>query len=337
MIACSSSLESDARRSIKSQNKAGNPIVLPTKVLAIARNPDASNSVYVAESAGVIKRVDLHTRDVTKTFRGPSAPLTSICVSNDGRTLFAGCWDKLIWSWDVPSARFKKPFPGHTDFVKTVMTIPAKLSPTKSELLVSGGADSEIIFWDIESGKRLNVLKGHSRGIQAIILDPMAVPTSSKDSAAPLLWSASSSREIRPCIIAANSTPSEQLDLLRSVSLGDALLQHNTSVYRLCFDEDGDMWTASADNTAQHLVRSQGWTSDTTLTHPDFVNDIAINETGGWVITACRDEEVRVWDRAVCLSLKLGAVRHSLTNLPDRITSPYIFRSFRCRYWLVPA
>lgn len=32
------------------------------------------------------------------------------------------------------------------------------------------------------------------------------------------------------------------------------------------------------------------------LSHPDFVRDIVVDTEAGLVITACRDEEVRVWD-----------------------------------------
>lgn len=37
---------------------------------------------------------------------------------------------------------------------------------------------------------------------------------------------------------------------------------------------------------------------DTTLTHPDYVRDIQLAEDHGFVVTACRDENVRVWDRS---------------------------------------
>lgn len=79
-------------------------------------------------------------------------------------------------------------------------------------------------------------------------------------------------------------------------SLENPILAHETSVYKLRFDADGDLWTASADKTARHLVRSRGWEADTTLLHPDFVRDVVVSERAGLVVTACRDEEVRVWD-----------------------------------------
>lgn len=105
-----------------------------------------------------------------------------------------------------------------------------------------------------------------------------------------VLFTASSDREIRRWRIGLDSA----YELPESIDT--PILAHETSVYKLRFDADGDLWTASADKTARHLVRSRGWEVDTTLTHPDFVRDVAVSEKAGLVVTACRDEEVRVWD-----------------------------------------
>jgi WD40 repeat protein len=76
------------------------------------------------------------------------------------------------------------------------------------------------------------------------------------------------------------------------------VIAHETSIDALHFDSDGDLWTASADKTAKCLSRGREWEEDSSFEHPDFVRAVVIDEDGGWVITACRDEEVRVWDRA---------------------------------------
>jgi WD40 repeat protein len=39
------------------------------------------------------------------------------------------------------------------------------------------------------------------------------------------------------------------------------------------------------------------WEEDSRFEHPDFVRDVAVDEDGGWIITACRDEDVRIWER----------------------------------------
>lgn len=162
-------------------------------------------------------------------------------------------------------------------------------------ILLSGSADSTIIVWNIETGKKLHTLKGHSRAVLDLAIDPAA---SNKDELH--LFSADTVRDIRRWTITLDAA---------SQRLAAPLRPHETSVNRLRFedslvedaddaDADADLWTASSDKTAQRLVRSRDWASDTTLTHPDFVRDVVIDQQAGWVITACRDEEVRVWSSA---------------------------------------
>jgi WD40 repeat protein len=153
------------------------------------------------------------------------------------------------------------------------------------EILVSASADASIIIWDVASGGKLHTLKGHTRGILALALDPVDCLTN-KDSVT--LLSAGSDREIRRWTITLSSA---------SESQPSPIIAHETSIDAIHFDLDGDLWTASADKTAKCLSRGREWEGDSRFEHPDFVRDVAIDEDGGWVITACRDEEIRVWEK----------------------------------------
>ena len=95
---------------------------------------------------------------------------------------------------------------------------------------------------------------------------------------------------------------------------------HDSSISALAFDKYGDLWTASADRTVRHLVRDRNWAVDTQLEHPDVVSDVLVldldldvdqdgfgsehddGKNEGWIATACRDEEVRVWDGVVSVT-----------------------------------
>lgn len=203
--------------------------------------------------------------------------------------MFAGCWDKTIHSWDFSSRKPARRYTGHTDFVKCVLVADLAGVP----VMISGGADAIIIVWEVATGKKLHTLKGHARGILDLALDPVCT---SKDEI--VLFSADSVKDVRRWRIsqsAASELPEEPIRV------------HETSVNRLRFedavagdsddaDADADLWTASSDKTAQHLVRSRNWEADTVLSHPDFVRDIVVDQEAGWVVTACRDEEVRVWN-----------------------------------------
>jgi WD40 repeat protein len=240
----------------------------------------------------------LQTGETAAVFKGPTAPVTSICFSPNGKLLFAGCWDKTIWSWDVASGQPQHRYEGHTDFVRSVISS----SLRGQDLLISGGADAQILVFDIASGKRLYTLKGHAKGVQDLIMDPTCLDPESKSL---VVFSAGSDREIRWFDITSGS---------QDLTAMDPLLAHDTSVYKLFFDSDGDLWTASADKTAKCLMREDGWKANLTLSHPDFVRDVVVYEQGGWVITACRDEEVRVWSRSVSQCL-LESDPSSITNL----------------------
>ncbi len=226
-----------------------------------------------------------------------------------------------MWSWDVAGRQPLRRYFGHSDFVKNVVcTRLARLLPSGNgtdqaacaktgpavnggvDILISGSADATIIVWVASTGEKLHVLKGHTRGVLDLAIDPISRPlfTSSSLPEGLILFSAGSDREIRRWHIS--------IPTANEIESQSPILAHETSVNRLHFlqssniddyEVDGeDLWTASSDNTARCLSRQHNWSPDTTLLHPDFVRDIVVEEAGGWVVTACRDEEVRVWDAA---------------------------------------
>ncbi|CAK4034711.1 WD repeat-containing [Lecanosticta acicola] len=304
----SDALATSKRKAAKAKNQHGDPIQLPSKILAAvpAGATNNNNQIYVAEAAGEIHLVDLSSKQTENVFSQGSAPLTCLAVGADG-TVYAGSWDKNVYAIDPTGNKTKtktkaKTLRGHTDFVKCLLI--TKISGR--EILLSGGADATIIVWDLSSSsssstsgdyKILHKLKVHTqKALQALAIDASAT---TEDSIT--LFSASSDREIRRWEISLSTT--------REIHTDDALLRpHETSIYRLRWSsengdgddgEDGDLWTASADKTAKRLLRHAHFaTSDTTLEHPDFVRDVLPFDALGLVVTACRDEEVRVWEIA---------------------------------------
>jgi WD40 repeat protein len=286
------------RKSRKSYNTFGNPIKLPSKILAVASDPSSHGTVYVAESAGTLKRVALELAKVTNTYRGPAAPVTSICFGPEA-SIYAGCWDKYIWRWPIEQTKSTvENFKAHVDFIKCLLSVQIG----HRNLIISGGAEGDIIIWDSPATK-LHTIRGQSRAIQDLVLDPFSDPAN------PVIFVATSEREILHFTL-----PTAEPLNFKGLILSDPIIAHETSVYKLFFDSDGDLWTASADKTAKHLVREDSWKADTTLEHPDFVRDIVVHERGGWVITACRDEEVRVWNSST------GDLHHTFSGHFEEVT-----------------
>ena len=170
------------------------------------------------------------------------------------------------------------------------------------ELLATASADTTIIIWDISSGDRLHTLKGHSRGVLALALD---LAEDQPNNHQITLFSAGTDREIRRWTVTLASATEAQ---------PSPIITHETSIDAIHFDTDGDLWTASADKTAKCLSRGRDWEQDSIFEHPDFVRDVAIDEDGGWVVTACRDENVRVWDKGT------GKLHHIFAGHHEEVT-----------------
>ncbi|KAI4141987.1 MAG: hypothetical protein L6R39_005122 [Caloplaca ligustica] len=312
----SHSLAEVERKFQKSKNKNGNPIRLPSKILAAIAHPSCTGDVvFLAESAGNVRRVavDVNHRQTDEKdiiYRGPTAPVTSVAISPDGQQLLAAAWDKTIWSWSLSSRQPLLRYRGHTDFVKCIIT----LRLDAKDIVVSGGADASIIVWSMGTGQKIHVLKGHTRGILDLALDPMTYhyEQRAKDAIEEVIvFSAGSDREIRRWRIGLGTA--EQLDAETPI------LAHETSVCALRFDADGDLWTASADGTTRCLSRSRQFQPDTTIPHGDYVRAVALDEVGGYVVTGGRSEDVKVWDRGT------GDLVHVFDGHFDEITGLVMF------------
>ncbi|EKJ69989.1 hypothetical protein NXS19_010518 [Fusarium pseudograminearum] len=284
------------RRAAKADNKNGEPIVMKSKVLSVVPDPASPlTSVFIAESAGAVRRINIETSEPKTTYRGPKAPVTCVAIGGkDNQTVFAGSWDKDIWSWDIETGKPGRKFSGHSDFIKTVVcaTISGK------HILISGGADKKMFVWDVESGKRLHTLQDPTTtmlAVQHIAIDPVL-----SDPNKVVFASASSDPHIRRWKITLDSyeqLPESFSDRPDAERL--TIEEHETSIYRLFYDqssEDVDLWTASADGSAKCLARSRNFVADDSYEHGDYVRGVLATEQ--WVITAGRNEDVKIWDRS---------------------------------------
>jgi len=166
------------------------------------------------------------------------------------------------------------------------------------QILISGGADAKIMVWDTFTGTRLHTLRDSRdtmRAVQFLAVDPL---DSTLDEL--VLVSSSSDPEIRRWHISIDSASQILEETSRKPSQENlpsrAIREHETSVYKLFFDsDDGDLWTASADGTAKCLSRARNWATEETIEHGDYVRAVVV--TTDWIVTAGRDEDVKLWER----------------------------------------
>lgn len=208
-------------------------------------------------------------------------------------------------------------------------------------MLISGGADKKILVWDIDTGKRIHTIQSQDSLATMLALQHLAIDPSLSTKDEVILASASSDPHIRRWRITLNGyeqiaeTYPDRPDVDRST-----IEEHQTSVYRLLFDptdESADLWTASADGSAKCLSRARNFVTEDTFEHGDYVRAVVV--TDAWVVTAGRDENVKVWDRASGkLQYTLSGHFEEVTDLillpaasgiPDRVCSVSIDRTVR--------
>lgn len=257
--------------------------------------------------------------EVSPPYRGPTAPATCLALSPPSSTgpliLFAGSWDKSIHSWHAHTRAPHRIYNnGHTDFVKALVTARLPSSSTsQTSVLVSSGADARIIIWGIATGEKLHVLRPNANPGGAVlglaIPPPNIVPwtdESQKDhnDAAPItLFTIHTLPSIRRFSLTLHPTAS-----LVEIAPDKPIMVHETSVYGIHFDGDGDLWTASADGDVTCLAREKDWqvVEMRIKVGGGWVRGVAVDHEGGWVISVGRDEEVRVWDRGVSFPAPLS-------------------------------
>ncbi|KAF9360765.1 hypothetical protein BGX26_007891 [Mortierella sp. AD094] len=281
------------------------PIVNEDKALVGA-------TAFLAESGHVARKINLETGKSIKLFHGHTGPVTRVAVylNHLGQErLITGSWDKNIKVWDTETKECLGTLKGHTDFVKAlvVRAVIGEVSDAdgtsrrrvKHELF-SASSDGTILHWDLETyqpfrGGAGGPWKGHVRGINDLCLtveedneetDDTTNNNNDNNGGKEYLYSAGSDSTIR------------KWDITRGQGRGGHCVHvfqhHATTVYKIIVDAM-EIWSASADKTAQRLDLETKKV-DTKLEHPDFVKSIAL--AGPYVITGGRQETVRVWSVA---------------------------------------
>lgn len=261
------SLRRDRKRGIEGK-LVGLPWGIGAKILSIVWDPEEEEVGYVGLATAVVKKVDLKSRLVLKTFVGHTAPVT--CIDSTlhlGKTyLVSGSWDKSIRVWNHKGECIQS-FSEHSDFIKGVA-----FAHLNSDLVVySGSSDRDIRKWKLNEPSSLATLKGHRGPVEDIkvSLDHEFMYSCSSDGSI-TKWDVKSDTQLM------------------------TFTGHLTTVYRMYLTEE-DVWSVSADKTVRRFNMVTG-TQDTCFHHPDQVRSLVISSDLRYLITGCRDENVYVYD-----------------------------------------
>jgi eukaryotic-like serine/threonine-protein kinase len=207
-------------------------------------------------------------------------PHASLVFSGDGRFLAAAV-EKQVQLWDVATGKERARFVAESDFAQHGLA----LSPDGAKIAFTGPQHS-VEVWDLPTGKRLAIYKGHVGPVTAIAFSPRGDRIASESTDATLkIWEATTSQEIR------------SLKGTQSVWAGLAFSPDGKYLLSSCPEKSVKIWDLEK-GTASLSLRG----------HKSPVYSIAFNRAGTRVVTAGRDV-VRLWtwpEREEILTLTAG-------------------------------
>ena len=224
-------------------------------------------------------------RDQEGQFVGHSAPVTSVCLSKDGRRVLSGSWDHTIRLWEVSSGRCIRVFKGHTDHVESVCL------SADGRWAMSGSIDGTFRFWRVSSGRCIRSFetKGH-------------------------VYSLSFSRNGRWALVAEGSEVS-MWDIAKGQRLR-TFAGHTGTVFSVVFSaDDKRVLSGSSDQTLCLWEISTGRCIRVFKGHIDAVMSVSISSSGRWVLSGSNDTTLRLWDTST------GRCVHSLYGHEKQVDS----------------
>jgi len=230
------------------------------------------------------------------TLAGHLAPITSLAIQKDDQRIVSGSEDGTIRVWALRPKR-------EITVLRTIVPLPANVEALRqaleqnnddvdsaqelaigSNLLVAGNMNHTTTVWDVESGRQVAFLRGHSSAVNAVAVTPdgSRIITGSGDHTIKI-WDAKSGAEQR------------------------TLTGHDNSIQALTVTGDGTrLISGSYDGTARVWDIDTGRQLAVLKGHIAEITSVAVSPDGRYIVTGSGsgDEELyggldhtaRIWD-----------------------------------------
>jgi WD40 repeat protein len=171
-------------------------VSLAEKPTALAVNP-AGSTIAVATADNTIKLLPASGESKGRTLKGPTASITTLQFSADGRTLYAGSFDKSWRAWSIDDAAQKL-------LVATPAAVNAIALNKPGTQLFAAGSDGVIRAWSLSHsetpGKSAPVreFKGHTKAVTtlALVLPAGSQLVSGSEDGSVRIWDLASGKQV---------------------------------------------------------------------------------------------------------------------------------------------
>jgi len=243
-------------------------------VLATATSEARSGAELTA--SGVVRLWDVQTGRLLKTLKGHTEWVAAVAFSPDGKTVASG--GRELKFWDLPSGREKVTLSGHPDVI-----FGAAFSPGGRLISGSGGLETTIIHWDLQTGKPLKIFQSE-RALQS---EPVVGDLSPDGH---MFAVGVASRALKPRTI--KVWDAQTGTLLQS-------LEGARSIGSLAFSPDSKLLASGSDDETIRVWDVQTWKVDHILTGQPGVGGLralAFSPDGKMLASGKRNGSIQLWD-----------------------------------------
>ncbi len=292
-----------------------------SKISGIAFSPEGIVPSFLVSGGfdGTARLWDPSTgQELRALQRARMAPIDSIALSADGKTLATGSFDGTITLWDVATGRELRTLTGHTGDVGALAFSP------DGKTLVSGSHDHSVKVWNAFSGDFIRTLTGHSVAVMGVAFSNNGQLIAScgggyAGHGVVIVWDASSGKKLSDFpptndewissvafspdgkrLIGGTNTRGQALhvwDITANKDLGTLPTETDT-VYAVAFSRDRRLFAFGGGNSAVSVRDPNTW-KELFLLRGQIrpITALAVSSNGRQMATADQElPDIRLWD-----------------------------------------
>lgn len=221
------------------------------------------------------------------TLQTKHAPVPSLAFSPDGNLLIGGSGGYVTEVWDLSDIRSvdaqpKWTFDGDGSWVRSLAVNP------DGSTVASGTNDGHIYLSNLQSGRRIDVLTGHTHFIYALAFDPQGK----------ILVSASEDNTVRMWTRTSEATWQLSAILQSHMPGSNAVAFSPNGTTLAVGDTNGlvHLWHGNYASATSSAAVGDDYRHETLTGHTNSINAIAYHANGRLLATAGIDRTIRIWD-----------------------------------------
>ncbi|MBI3823191.1 MAG: protein kinase, partial [Planctomycetes bacterium] len=126
----------------------------------------ASGKVTPSGREGHLRLWDLTTGQEIPRFQGHTDYVWHTAISQDGRRVLSGSWDKTARLWDMTTGQEIKRFEGHADAILVALFAP------DGRQVFTASKDKTIRMWAVDTALETRQFQGHTENVESLAISP---------------------------------------------------------------------------------------------------------------------------------------------------------------------